>query len=94
MAEAAQKLSDFTIVTTDNPRSEDPDAILKQIIAGFRDAADWVVEPDREAAIHRAMRMAAPGDIVLIAGKGHETTQIFAHQTVPFDDRLIAASAG
>lgn len=90
MAKAAESFSDFSIVTSDNPRSEDPKVICEQICKGFS-KANWTVELDRKEAIKKAIGMAALEDIVLIAGKGHETYQIFAHKTVEFDDRKIAA---
>lgn len=91
MARASERLSDFTIVTTDNPRNEDPESIIKHIVSGFQGPKNYSVEVDRQAAIEKAIKMASSDDIVLIAGKGHETTQIFAHQTIPFDDRAVAS---
>ena len=90
MADVAETLSDFVIVTTDNPRKEDPYDIIKQILPGFQDQSKFVIELDRRAAIQRAIALAKPDDIVLIAGKGHETYQIFSHQTIDFDDRQVA----
>ena len=92
MASVAEKLSDFTIVTSDNPRGEDPSDICRDIIKGFTDPSKYFVEIDRQKAIEIAIKQANPGDIVLIAGKGHETYQIFAHQTIEFDDRVVAAA--
>lgn len=89
MAAIAESLSDFTIVTNDNPRSEDPAEIARQIISGFKTRDRYTVELDRKRAIHQALDMAKPADIVLIAGKGHETYQVFSDQTLPFDDREI-----
>jgi UDP-N-acetylmuramoyl-L-alanyl-D-glutamate--2,6-diaminopimelate ligase len=92
MGEAATKLADLTVVTSDNPRSEDPEAIIAEIEPGARaGGGDYVLEPDRRAAIRLAVRQAGPGDVVLIAGKGHETGQEFADRTIPFDDRRVAA---
>lgn len=91
MAQASEALSDLCIVTADNPRSEDPEAIAKQVVAGFRRAGSYMVELDRHAAIEKAIELATPEDIILIAGKGHETYQIFAHKIVEFDDRKVAA---
>lgn len=96
MGRVAAERSDLVVVTSDNPRSEDPAAILAEIVAGMRTDAgeylgDFVVEEDRRAAIEVAVRAARPGDIVLLAGKGHEKTQIFAGRTVPFDDVAEAA---
>jgi UDP-N-acetylmuramoyl-L-alanyl-D-glutamate--2,6-diaminopimelate ligase len=90
MGSIAEKLSDAVIVTSDNPRSEDPNAIIQQILTGFSSSNKPIAIPDRAAAIAAAIQSASKEDIVLIAGKGHETHQIFAHQTIPFDDRLVA----
>lgn len=90
MAKIAERLSDVVIVTSDNPRSEDPLAICTEIIAGFEKESKYFVEIDRKKAIQKAIQMAEKDDLILIAGKGHETYQIFAHQTIPFDDRKIA----
>ena len=92
MGRAAEELSDRCIVTSDNPRSEDPDAICREIVAGMRGQNHEVVV-DRRAAIRRAVDMAAPGDIVLVAGKGHEGCQEFADRKVPFDDVAETAAA-
>lgn len=93
MGEVAEELSDFVIVTTDNPRQEDPDTIIREILVGFKDPGKVIVEPDRKRAIEKAVDLAKPDDILLIAGKGHETYQIFAHKTIDFDDRKIALEA-
>jgi UDP-N-acetylmuramoyl-L-alanyl-D-glutamate--2,6-diaminopimelate ligase len=91
MGELAARLADRAIVTSDNPRSEDPRAIIAEIVAGVpAGAAPLEVEPDRRAAIARALQGARPGDVVLIAGKGHEATQTIADQVLPFDDRAVA----
>ena len=90
MAAAATGLADVTVLTTDNPRSEDPLAIIAEVAAGAVDGATVVVEPDRDAAIGIAIDTAAPGDLVLIAGKGHETGQIVGSRVLPFDDRQVA----
>ncbi len=88
MGKAAGELSDFVILTSDNPRSEDPLAIINDALVGLRRTdTPHVVEPDRTAAINRAIREAGPGDIVLIAGKGHEPYQVLRDQTIHFDDR-------
>jgi UDP-N-acetylmuramoyl-L-alanyl-D-glutamate--2,6-diaminopimelate ligase len=92
MAAAGESLADHIILTSDNPRSEDPDAILAEMEKGLARRNHEKI-PDREAAIRRAIEIAGPGDIVLIAGKGHEKTQEFADHTVPFDDVAIAARA-
>jgi len=91
MGRFASELADLVIVTSDNPRSEDPEAIAAEITAGAGDAAE--VELDRGAAIARALGLARAGDVVLIAGKGAEQGQEFADRTVPFDDREAAKEA-
>jgi UDP-N-acetylmuramoyl-L-alanyl-D-glutamate--2,6-diaminopimelate ligase len=92
MGEAAAQLADLAIVTSDNPRSEDPQAIIADILPGMAVGEHRVVL-DREQAIHEAIREAGPGDLVVIAGKGHETYQIFADRTLHFDDREVARQA-
>jgi UDP-N-acetylmuramoyl-L-alanyl-D-glutamate--2,6-diaminopimelate ligase len=89
MGAAAARLADFTVLTSDNPRTEDPMAILEQIRGGMGSAPHEVV-PDRAEAIRRALALAGKGDIVLIAGKGHETFQEFDNRVIPFDDRDVA----
>lgn len=91
MAQVSERLSDLTIVTSDNPRSEAPEAICAEIAAGFSPTARYQIEVDRRTAIARAIAEAQAGDIVVIAGKGHEACQIFAHLTIPFSDPLVAA---
>jgi UDP-N-acetylmuramoyl-L-alanyl-D-glutamate--2,6-diaminopimelate ligase len=91
MGRIAAELADVAIVTSDNPRSEDPRAIIEEILAGTE--SELEVEPDRREAIARAIETAAPGDVVLIAGKGHEQGQQFRDRTVPFDDREVAREA-
>lgn len=92
MGRAAGEGSDLVIVTSDNPRSERPMAIINEAVAGIRETrTSFIVEEDRRAAIEIAIREARPGDIVLIAGKGHEKQQIFADGPVPFDDVEEAA---
>jgi UDP-N-acetylmuramoyl-L-alanyl-D-glutamate--2,6-diaminopimelate ligase len=94
MGKAAGSGSDFIVATSDNPRSEDPLAILAEIEPGLKASGTrYVIEPDRAAAIGLALREAAEGDIVLIAGKGHEREQILAGTTIPFDDAEIARAA-
>jgi len=94
MGEAAGKGSDFVVLTSDNPRTEDPIAILNDAAVGLqRSGAQHQTEPDRRAAIRLAVNTARPGDIVLIAGKGHEKSQILATGPVPFDDAEVAAGA-
>jgi len=91
MGRAAAALADLAVLTSDNPRSEDPLAILADMEAGAREAGGrWVVEPSRGDAIRLALEAAEPGDVVVVAGKGHEATQEFADRTVAFDDRLVA----
>jgi len=89
MGRIATELADLTIITSDNPRSEEPQAIIDAIVVGAVGEC-YAVEPDRRAAIAMALAEARPGDLVLIAGKGHETYQIFADRTIDFDDRKVA----
>ncbi len=91
MGMAAGELSDFVVLTSDNPRSEDPIAIMNDALVGLRRFdTPHVVEPDRAKAIRRALEEAAAGDAVLIAGKGHETYQVLKDRTIHFDDREVA----
>ena len=91
MGEAAGRLSDIVVLTSDNPRSEDPLLIINDAIVGLqRTNTKFLVEPDRERAIEIALDQARPGDIVLLAGKGHETTQVLRDRTIDFDDRQMA----
>jgi UDP-N-acetylmuramoyl-L-alanyl-D-glutamate--2,6-diaminopimelate ligase len=90
MAKVVEKYSDTCIVTSDNPRNEDPDLIIKDIISGFLKKICYIVEIDRKLAIEKAIDLAGIDDIVLIAGKGHESGQIFSNITIDFDDRQIA----
>jgi UDP-N-acetylmuramoyl-L-alanyl-D-glutamate--2,6-diaminopimelate ligase len=91
MGEAAAELSDFVVLTSDNPRSEDPLAIMNDAMVGVRrHDTPYVAEPDRETAIRKAIEQAGPGDLVLIAGKGHETYQILPGKVIAFDDREVA----
>jgi UDP-N-acetylmuramoyl-L-alanyl-D-glutamate--2,6-diaminopimelate ligase len=91
MGEVASRLADLAVLTTDNPRSEDPGDIAEQVRAGVRRPEVLAVEPDRRAAIALALEAAEPGDVVVLAGKGHETTQIVGAEIRPFDDRAVAA---
>jgi UDP-N-acetylmuramoyl-L-alanyl-D-glutamate--2,6-diaminopimelate ligase len=94
MGEIAARLADHTIVTSDNPRSEDPEAIVAEVLAGIpdRDGVEAIV--DRRAAIARAVELAAPGDVVVVAGKGHEQGQEFeGGRKLPFDDATVAREA-
>ncbi|MBW3613928.1 MAG: UDP-N-acetylmuramoyl-L-alanyl-D-glutamate--2,6-diaminopimelate ligase [Actinobacteria bacterium] len=90
MGRVACQGADLVVVTSDNPRSEDPLAIIEQVCQGAGGGAPVVVEPDRRAAIALALERAGRGDVVVIAGKGHETVQITGDQVVPFDDRVVA----
>ncbi|MEB3330072.1 MAG: UDP-N-acetylmuramoyl-L-alanyl-D-glutamate--2,6-diaminopimelate ligase [Candidatus Sericytochromatia bacterium] len=92
MGEVAARLADQAIVTSDNPRSEDPEGIIREILLGMKQATP-LTEPDRAAAIRLAIAQAGRGDLVVIAGKGHETSQVFADRTVHFDDREVARAA-
>jgi UDP-N-acetylmuramoyl-L-alanyl-D-glutamate--2,6-diaminopimelate ligase len=91
MGRIAAELADVPILTSDNPRSEDPAAIAEQVLAGMN--GEPAVELDRRAAIARAIELAEPGDVVVIAGKGHERGQEIAGRIVPFDDREVASEA-
>lgn len=93
MGRIASQLADIVIITTDNPRSELPQAIAHDILRGVVGPADITVELDRASAIRHAVSQARPGDAVLIAGKGHETYQIFADRIIHFDDREVAEQA-
>lgn len=89
MGEAAAT-ADIVIITTDNPRSEDPNTIIDEVVSGIPPGAQYTVVRDRRAAIREALLIALPGDAVLILGKGHETTQEFADRVEHFDDRAVA----
>ena len=94
MGNIAGKLSDFVMLTSDNPRSEDPQAIIQEVAAGLRQASDaWTAHLDRAEAIKGVLYEARCRDIVLIAGKGHETTQTTREGTLPFDDRKAVRAA-
>jgi UDP-N-acetylmuramoyl-L-alanyl-D-glutamate--2,6-diaminopimelate ligase len=98
MGAAAASLADVAILTSDNPRSEDPLAILAAMLDGVLsvpqdDRARIIVEPDRAAAIAQAVGLAAAGDVIVVAGKGHETGQYVAGAVLPFDDRKVTAAA-
>jgi UDP-N-acetylmuramoyl-L-alanyl-D-glutamate--2,6-diaminopimelate ligase len=92
MGKIASELADIVIITSDNPRGEEPKAIIDEILSGISPemGEKIIVEANREKAIKIAVEMAREGDCLLIAGKGHETYQIFADKVVPFDDREIA----
>jgi UDP-N-acetylmuramoyl-L-alanyl-D-glutamate--2,6-diaminopimelate ligase len=89
MGEVAAHGSDFVVVTSDNPRTEDPMAIIAEIEQGLK-GAHYMVIPDRREAIRAALAEAKPNDTVVIAGKGHETYQIIGTTSFPFDDRVVA----
>lgn len=93
MGEVVAKLADFAIVTNDNPRSEDPKEIVTAIVSGFSSDLEFEIELDRRSAIERAISLANPHDIVLIAGKGHERYQVIMDQTMPFSDFEVAMEA-
>jgi UDP-N-acetylmuramoyl-L-alanyl-D-glutamate--2,6-diaminopimelate ligase len=95
MGEIAASCADLVFLTSDNPRSEEPEAIIAEIEAGVRrvSATSYRVVPERREAIRAAVAAAGPGDVLVVAGKGHETYQIFRDRTVPFDDRHVAAEA-
>jgi UDP-N-acetylmuramoyl-L-alanyl-D-glutamate--2,6-diaminopimelate ligase len=90
MGAVAERLSDFSVISSDNPRSEDPMAIIAEIKKGFQKPSHYLVEPDREQAVRKILRLAKSGDVVVLAGKGHETSQVLADKTVHFDDREMA----
>jgi UDP-N-acetylmuramoyl-L-alanyl-D-glutamate--2,6-diaminopimelate ligase len=91
MGQAAAEASDFVVLTSDNPRSEDPLAIMNDALVGIRRKdVPHIVEPDRATAIARALKEAREGDIVILAGKGHEPYQVLRDKTIPFDDREVA----
>ncbi len=99
MGEIAGSFSDFSIITSDNPRTEEPMEIIRQVLGGMEKAVKslhkkrYVIEPDRKKAILLGITASQPGDTVLIAGKGHETYQIIGNKTVPFDDKKEAEKA-
>ena len=91
MGKAAATLADVVVVTSDNPRSEDPRGIIEEVLAGIPSGGRPIVEPDRRAAIALALAERRAGDVVVVAGKGHETGQTAGGITVPFDDRVVVA---
>ena len=94
MGMAAGELSDYVVLTSDNPRSEDPIAIMNDALVGLRRFDTLhAVQPDRRAAIQLALAEAKAGDVVVLAGKGHETTQVLREGTIAFDDRAVAHEA-
>jgi UDP-N-acetylmuramoyl-L-alanyl-D-glutamate--2,6-diaminopimelate ligase len=86
MGAVAAELADLAVVTSDNPRSENPDTIIEQVVAGAADQSVLVIEPDRASAIGHALANANAGDVVVIAGKGHEQGQEIGGRILPFDD--------
>jgi UDP-N-acetylmuramoyl-L-alanyl-D-glutamate--2,6-diaminopimelate ligase len=94
MGAIGARLADVCLITSDNPRSEDPEAIIAEVVAGVEDAGAVEQDPDRRASIHRAIALAGAGDVVVIAGKGHEQGQEFAGgRKEPFDDVAVAREA-
>ncbi len=93
MGEVASRLSDLAVLTSDNPRTEEPEAIIADVLTGMRGVEGVVVEPDRGTAIRRALDSAQPGDVIVVAGKGHETTQEVGDRRLPFDDVVEARRA-
>jgi UDP-N-acetylmuramoyl-L-alanyl-D-glutamate--2,6-diaminopimelate ligase len=92
MGAVAAELADRIVLTDDNPRNEDPAAIVRDIRGGARGHPDVTVIHDRRAAIRAALERSHPGDAVLVAGKGHETEQIEGAERRPFDDRAVVAN--
>jgi UDP-N-acetylmuramoyl-L-alanyl-D-glutamate--2,6-diaminopimelate ligase len=91
MGEAAGTLSDLPILTSDNPRGEDPLRIMSDVIVGLQKTGKkYLAEVDREVAIRKALEQAREGDAIVLAGKGHETYQVLKDGPVPFDDREVA----
>ena len=95
MGQIAESIADIVIITSDNPRTEEPDSIISDITAGLSTESQCrvIVEPDRRAAIRSAISVAQTGDVVIIAGKGHEDYQILGKKRIHFDDREEAAAA-
>lgn len=95
MGRVSSAYADYFIITSDNPRNEEPSAIISDVVAGILSSrrSRYEIIPDRAEAIHRIISLAKKGDIVLIAGKGHETYQILKDTVIPFDDRLVAGKA-
>ncbi len=91
MGKISTQIADYSVITSDNPRTEDPDVIISDIISGLTNEADYVCVPDRKAAIQHAIMDANAGDVVVIAGKGHEDYQEIHGKRHPFDDRVIAS---
>ncbi len=92
LAEAASRLADLCILTSDNPDREDPMAILQEMLAYYDKTTPYIIEPDREQAVLRACALALPGDIVLLAGKGHEDYQLICGEKLPFSEKALIQS--
>ena len=91
MGRIAGRYSDYSVITSDNPRTEDPDAIIQEVEAGTKEVTqNYTVQPSRRQAIETAIRQAQPGDVVVIAGKGHEDYQLIGGKVLHFDDRETA----
>ena len=90
MGAVAGRGADLVFVTSDNPRGEDPGVIAAEVLGGVPDGVECVVELDRRTAIRAALSAAGPGDVVVVAGKGHETEQVLGAVSIPFDDRAVA----
>ncbi len=90
MGEIAHRLADWVVVTSDNPRSEDPQVIAEEVVDGMKDTENCEIRNDRADAVRRCIEVARSGDVVVLAGKGHETYQVFAEETVHYDDRQQA----
>jgi len=93
MARVAEERADLVIVTSDNPRNEDPHKIIEEICEGFRSETSYRVIPDRREAIRSAVSLMRTGDVLLVAGKGHETYQVVGNRLLPFDDRMVVKEA-
>jgi UDP-N-acetylmuramoyl-L-alanyl-D-glutamate--2,6-diaminopimelate ligase len=93
MGAVAATLADVAVLTSDNPRHEDPAAIIADVLVGVADRSRVVVRPERAEAIDLAVDMAGPGDVVLVAGKGHETVIDYGDRRIPFDDAAVAGAA-
>lgn len=92
MGEAAARYSDFVIVTSDNPRTEEPEQIIDDILPGWNGATPYVVIPNREMPFY-SVGHAQPGDVIVLAGKGHEDYQVIGTEKIHFDEREIVAEA-
>jgi UDP-N-acetylmuramoyl-L-alanyl-D-glutamate--2,6-diaminopimelate ligase len=93
MGEVAGRLADVVVLTTDNPRHEDQAAIIDDVQRGIETTTHLHIEPDRATAIREAVQMAGSGDVLLVAGKGHETTQTVGERVTHFDDREVLRAA-